>query len=162
MLPKVRAIPEEYHSITPSLVVKDTAKAIEFYKRAFGAEEKERFTLPGTNRIMHAELKIGDSILMLGEESPETGCFSPASLKGTPASLYLYVEEVDNVFNRAVQAGAQVKMPVADMFWGDRGGQVTDPFGHAWWIATHEEDLTQDQIAKRAQEFFKDFAKVGK
>ena len=162
MSPRAKAIPEGHHAITPSLIVRGAADAIEFYKKAFGAEERERFSMPGSNRIMHAELKIGDSFVMLSEECAETGCLSPSTLKGSPATLYLYVEDVDSVFSRAVQAGGQIKMPVADMFWGDRMGQLTDPSGHVWSIATHKEDLAQDQISKRAQEFFKDFAKAGK
>ena len=150
MTTNTKAMPDGYHSLTPAITVGDAAKAIEFYKRAFAAQEKERFLGPD-GRIMHAEVKIGDSLLMMGEEMPQMGCLSPLSLKGTPGSLYLYVEDVDAVFERAVQAGAQVQMPVADMFWGDRCGTLADPFGHKWSIATHKEDLTSEEIKRRGR-----------
>ena len=150
---RVKAIPEGYHAITPALTVSDAKKAIEFYVRAFGAQEREVFTDP-RGRILHAEIAIGDSILMLAEEMPEMGCLSPTSLKGTTASLYLYVEDADALFERALKAGAKVKMPIGNMFWGDRCGSVTDPFGYQWSIATHKEDLTQEQIRKAGEQFF--------
>ena len=151
-MPTVKAIPTGYHALTPCLVVKGPAKAIYYYKQAFGAQERER--MPGPNgTIMHAELKIGDSTLMLADEMPQMGTVSPASLKGSPSSLYLYVEQVDAVFDRAVQAGATVQMPVADMFWGDRAGSLVDPFGHRWMIGTHIQDLSSDEIRRRGQEF---------
>ena len=153
MSAKTKPVPEGYHTITPSLIVKSSRKAIDFYKRAFGAQEREVHEGPG-GRVMHAEIKIGSSILMLGDESPERGCLSAASLKGSPANFYLYVENADAVFNQAVKAGAQVKMPVADMFWGDRAGSVTDPFGFHWTIATHKEDPTPEQLKKGGEEFF--------
>lgn len=154
MASQVKPIPTGYHSITPALTVRDADKAIEFYKRALGAEERMRFLGPDGKSIMHAEIKIGDSIIFLGEERPDMGCHGPQGLGGTTVSLYLYVQDVDKAFTRAVTAGAKTKMPVADMFWGDRCGQVTDPFGHNWTIATHKEDLTLEEIYKRGQAFF--------
>ncbi len=151
------AIPDGFHTITPHLVVSDAAAAIDFYKKAFGAREHEHFLSPDGRTVMHAQLEIGNSMLMLGSEFPPT-CLSPKSRGGTTVSLYLYVENADATFDRAVKAGCTVKMPVIDQFWGDRCGQVEDPFGHAWSIATHKEDLTKDQIAANAKAFF---AKMG-
>ena len=153
MASPVKAIPDGYHTLTPALIVKDARAAIEFYKKAFGATEREFVEGPG-GRIMYAEISIGDSILMFSEEMPEMGCLSPASLKGSPASLYLYTQDVDALFDRAVKAGAQVKMPVGDMFWGDRCGTLTDPFGYQWSIATRKENLTLEQIIVRRDQFF--------
>ncbi|HWX22953.1 MAG TPA: VOC family protein [Candidatus Binatia bacterium] len=153
-----KPIPDGFNTITPHIVVSDAAKAIEFYKKAFGAQEIERFTGPDGKSIMHAQLKIGGSMLMLGNEFPPS-CLSPKSRGGTSVTLHLYVENTDSVFDRAVKAGCTVKMPVSDQFWGDRYGQVEDPFGHQWAIATHKQDLTQDQIAANAKAFF---AKMGK
>ena len=153
MAQQVKAIPEGYHTVTPDLVFRDAAQAIEFYKKAFGARELMRFHAPD-GKIGHAEIKIGDSIVMLCDENPQGGCAAPTSLNGTTVMLFLYVEDVDATFHQAVTSGATVVMPVADMFWGDRSGQVQDPFGHRWQLATHKEDLTQDQIDQRAQEFF--------
>ena len=149
----VKAIPEGYQSVTPDLVLRDAAQAIEFYKKAFGARELMRFHTPD-GKIGHAEIKIGNSIVMLCDENPQGGCAAPASLNGTTTMLFLYVEDVDAAFQQAVTAGATVAMQVADMFWGDRSGQIQDPFGHRWLLATHQEDLTKDQIEQRAQEFF--------
>jgi PhnB protein len=146
----VKAIPEGYHTATPYLVVHDAAKAIEFYKKALGAEELMRMPGPG-GRIMHAEIRIGDSIIMLTDEAPDASSSrSPESLGGTTASVFLYVDDVDALVARAVEAGAKVAIPVQDMFWGDRFGQLKDPFGHSWGVATHKEDLTPDEIARRA------------
>jgi PhnB protein len=153
-----KAIPDGFHTITPHLVVSDAAKAIEFYKKAFGAHESERFMTPDGKGVMHAQLKIGNSMLMLGNEFPPA-CLSPKSRGGTSVSLYLYVENADTVFDRAVKAGCTVKMPMADQFWGDRQGQVEDPFGHQWSIATHKQDLTKDQIAANARAFFANMPK---
>jgi PhnB protein len=139
---KIRPIPEGYHSVTPGLNVKGADKAIEFYKKAFGAEEKGgRFTGPD-GKIMHAEIKIGDSVIMLSEvnQQPESR-----------ASLWLYVNDCDVVFKNAVTAGATVKMPIADQFWGDRFGQVTDPFGQIWSLATHKEDVSPEEMEKRGK-----------
>ncbi|MBI3603088.1 MAG: VOC family protein [Nitrospirae bacterium] len=156
---KVTPIPPGYHTLTPMLTVRDVDKAIDFYKRALGADERMRLPGPDGKSIMHAELKIGDSIIMLGEEQPAMGCRGPQNLGGTPVGLYLYVEDADQAFNRAVSAGATVLMPVADMFWGDRCGQFTDPFGHKWSLATHKEDLSQEEIRQRATAFFAQMAK---
>ncbi len=144
----VEPIPDGYHTATPYLVVKGAAKAIEFYKNAFGATELMRMAGPDGG-IMHAELKIGDSIIMMSEENPQWGTRSPESLGGSPMSLYLYVEDCDKVFNQAVGAGATATVAVKDQFYGDRSGAVKDPFGHSWHIATHKEDVSMDEIRKR-------------
>ncbi len=150
----VRAIPEGYRSITPYLIVKEAAAAIEFYKRAFGATE--RFRMAGPNgTVGHAELTIGDSIIMLADEFPDMGARSPLSYGGTPTSLYLYVDDVDAVYKRALDAGAKADRPVADQFYGDRTGCIKDPSGHLWALATHKEDLTPEQIHQRHEEFMK-------
>ncbi len=153
MAQQVNAIPDGYHTVTPGLTVRDGAKAIAFYQRAFGAQQVFRMDRPD-GRLMHAELKIGNSIMMLGEENPQWGCHSPESLKDTPVSFYLYVADADAAFAQAVAAGAKAVKPVSDMFWGDRQGEVSDPFGHRWSLATHKEDLTPQQIEQRSQEFF--------
>jgi PhnB protein len=153
----VRAIPEGFHTITPHLVVRGGAQAIDFYKKAFGAAELSRAPMPD-GKLMHAHLKIGDSQLFLCDEFPEQGARSPLGLGGTPVTISLYVEDADAVFQQAVAAGAQVRMPPMDMFWGDRYGQVTDPFGHIWAIATHKEDLTPEEINQRAEAAFKSHA----
>ena len=145
----VKPIPEGYHTLTPSLTIRGATEAIEFYKRAFGAVELMRMPGPG-GKLMHAEIRIGDSVLMLSDEFPDMGGKSPQALGGSPVYLFVYVDDVDAVFKRAVDAGAQVRMPLADMFWGDRFGRVVDPFGHEWGLATHKEDLTPKEIAKRA------------
>ena len=150
----VKAVPVGFHTITPTLTVRNVEEAIGFYKNAFGAEEHMRFLGPDEKSIMHAEVRIGDSMIFLGEEHPEMGCRGPESLGGTPVGFYLYVKDVDHAFTRAVQAGAKVDKPVADMFWGDRCGQLTDPFGHTWHLATHKEDLTLEEMRRRAQAFF--------
>jgi len=146
---KAKPIPDGYRTITPYITVRGAAEAIDFYKRAFGAEEKERMPGPDGKSVMHAELKIGDSILMLSDEFPQMGCRSPQALGGSTGYLFLYVPDVDSAFKRALDAGAKASMPPADMFWGDRFGKVTDPFGHEWGLATHKEDLTPDEIRKR-------------
>jgi len=160
MSTKVNPIPRGLHTITPQLAVDNAAKAIDFYKKAFGAEELSREMGPG-NKIMHAELKIGDSMLYLADEFPEMGdcgTKSPKKLSCVPSLLHFYFTDVDASFAKAVAAGATVKMPVMDMFWGDRYGQLEDPFGHRWSMATHKEDLTPAQIAERQKEFM---AKMG-
>ncbi|WP_447980110.1 VOC family protein [Candidatus Nitrospira bockiana] len=154
MATQVKPIPTGYHSITPALTVREVDKAIDFYTRALGAEQRSRFVGPDGKSIMHAELKIGNSVIMLGGEQVEHGCRSPQSLGGTPVALYLYVEDVDKAFARATSAGATVAMPVTDMFWGDRCGQFVDPFGHKWSVATRKEDLSQEEIQKRGHAFF--------
>ncbi len=147
---KVNPIPEGYHSVTPYVVVDGAARAIEFYKQAFGATEL--FRMDGRDgRVAHAEIKIGDSHVMLGDESPEVGARSPQSYGGSPVSLMLYVEDVDAVVGRAVEAGATLKRPVADQFYGDRTGGIEDPFGHVWYVATHVEDVPPEELQKRAE-----------
>ena len=153
-----KPIPNGFYTITPHMIVSDGAKAIEFYKKAFGAQEIERFMTPDGKSVMHAQLKIGSSMLMLGSEHPPT-CLSPTSRGGTTVSLFLYVENADAAFDRAVKAGCTVKMPMTDQFWGDRFGSVEDPFGHQWSIATHKQDLTADQISANAKTFFANMAK---
>lgn len=144
---KVQPIPDGMHSLTPHLVCDGAAKAIEFYKQAFDAVEESR--LPGPDgRLMHAQLRIGDSPLMLVDEFPEMGALGPKKLEGSAVTLHLYVPDVDATYAQAVAAGAEPMMPVTDMFWGDRYGQVKDPFGHRWSIATHTQDLTPQQIAE--------------
>ena len=149
----VKPIPEGFHSLTPYLVVRDAAKAIEFYKKAFGAEVREVHNSPD-GKVMNADLKIGDSVLLLADEFPGAQCRSPQSVGGTTTTIHIYVEDVDAWFNRAISAGATVLMPVMDMFWGDRYGQLKDPFGHHWSLATHKEDPTPEEIERRAKEVF--------
>jgi uncharacterized glyoxalase superfamily protein PhnB len=147
---KATAIPEGFHTVTPHLVIQGADKAIEFYKKAFGAEEL--FRMPGMDGkgVGHAELQIGNSRIMIGDECPQMNAHSPVTLKGTPVTIHLYVEDCDKVFKQATAAGAQVTMPLTDMFWGDRYGKVKDPFGHHWSVATHKEDVTPEECAKRA------------
>ena len=155
-----KAIPEGSHSVTPYLAVKDAAQAIEFYKRAFGAEEVERMAGPGGKGIMHAEIRIGDSRVMLSDEFPGAGCTSPQSLGGTTCHLFVYVPDVDSAYQQAVSAGATSTMPVSDMFWGDRYGKLTDPFGHQWGLATHKEDVSPQEMKKHAEAFFAQVAQT--
>jgi PhnB protein len=159
MSERVKSIPEGCHTVTPYLMVRGADRAIDFYKRAFGAEELMRMPGPDGKSIMHAELRIGDSPIFLADEFPDMGSGSPQSVGGTAISLHLYVEDVDAAFKQAVSAGATVQMPVADMFWGDRYGKLIDPFGHQWGMATHKEDLTPQEIGKRAETFFAQMAK---
>ncbi|MRW89390.1 VOC family protein [Duganella sp. FT80W] len=148
---KVQPIPEDMHTVTPHLVCEGAAAAIEFYKKAFNAVELMR--LPGPNgRVMHAGIKIGDSTIMLADDFPEYGGLGPKALKGSPVTLHLYVLDTDAAFQQAVDAGASVRMPPADMFWGDRYAQVTDPFGHHWSIATHIKDLTPEEMMAAMQQ----------
>lgn len=149
MTSKVKPIPDGYHSITPYLIIKGASDAIEFYKKAFGATELFRMAQPD-GRIGHAEIKIGDSAIMLADEFPEMGHKSPTSLGGSPVSLLLYVEDVDAVYAQAVSSGAKEDRPVEDKFYGDRGGSLIDPYGHIWHIATHMEDLSPEEMEKRA------------
>jgi PhnB protein len=149
MTSKPKPIPDGYHTATPYLIVKGAAEAIEFYKKAFGATELMRMPQPG-GKIGHAEIKIGDSPIMLADESPDVGARSPQSIGGSPVSIMLYVEDVDRIFSQAVAAGAKVKRPVADQFYGDRTGGIEDPFGHLWYIATHKEDVSPEEMRKRA------------
>ena len=142
---QVRSIPEGMHSLTPHLICRDAASALDFYARAFGAVELMRLPAPD-GRLMHATLRIGDSHLMLVDEMPEWGALGPLSLGGSPVTVHLYVEDVDAAFQQAVAAGATPKMQPADMFWGDRYGQLVDPFGHRWSIATHVRDVPPEQL----------------
>ena len=147
-----KPIPSGYHAVTPSLTLKDSKKAIEFYKKAFGAQELARLMTPDGKTVMHGQLKIGDSMLMLGGEMPPH-CLSPKSRGGTSVTLHIYTADADAAFDRAVKAGCTVRMPVSDTFWGDHYGVVEDPFGHQWAIATHRHDYTPEQIAANAREF---------
>jgi PhnB protein len=147
----VEPIPEGYEGLIPSLAVDDAAKAIEFYKRAFGARERMRMEGPN-DTIAHAELEIGSSVMMLADSFPQSTLKPPSELGGTGVGVFIYVEDVDDVVQRAVDAGATVAMPVDDMFWGDRYGKITDPFGHEWEIATHTEDLTPEEMQERGRE----------
>jgi uncharacterized glyoxalase superfamily protein PhnB len=144
----VKPVPDGYHTVTPYLVVRDAAAAIAFYAKAFGAEELFRMPGPG-GVVMHAELKLGDSIVMLGEESLQMGTSAPQTIGGSPVSLMVYLNDVDASFARAAQAGCTVEMPPTDMFWGDRYGKLQDPFGHHWSLATHQEDVSPEDMAKR-------------
>jgi len=147
----VKPVPDGYHTLTPFLTVRDAARAIEFYKQAFGAEERGVAKDPD-GKVMHAELKIGDSIIMLGDEYPEFGALSPQSIGGSGMGLHIYLDGVDAAFDRAVKAGAQIEMPVMDQFWGDRYGKLTDPFGHKWSIGTHIRDLSQEEMKQGMDE----------
>jgi PhnB protein len=150
---KTKYIPDGYHTATPYLIVNGGARAIEFYKQAFGATEFVRMPGPG-GKVMHAEINIGDSRIMLADEFPEMDARGPQSIGGTPVSLMLYVEDSDAMTTRAVSAGAKVVRPVEDQFYGDRSGTILDPFGHKWTIATHKEDLSPQEIQKRAAALF--------
>ena len=145
---KTSAIPHGYHTATPYLVVKNAPAAIEFYKKAFGAVELLRLLTPA-GTVAHAEIKIGDSPLMITDEFPEWGNFSPHSPQGSSGHIHLYVDDVDAVARRAVDAGAKLLIPVADQFYGDRGGRLADPFGHIWIVATHKEDVPPDEMQRR-------------
>jgi PhnB protein len=149
----VKAVPEGRHTATPALIISGAAEAIEFYKKAFGAVEVSRHTAPDGKAIMHAEIRIGDSPIMLSDEFPNCGGKSPTTAGTVTGSIYLYLDDVDAVYHKAVTAGARGDMPPADMFWGDRFAKVTDPFGHAWSLATHIQDLTPEEVARRGQEF---------
>ena len=143
----VKPIPEGYHSVTPYLIISGAADAIDYYKKAFGAVELFRMDHGG--KIGHAEIKIGDSPLMLADEFPEMGYRSPKSLGGTPVSIMIYVEDVDTVYKQAIGAGGTEVKPLQDQFYGDRSGTLTDPFGHVWTVATHKEDVTEEEMTRR-------------
>ncbi len=148
---KVKPVPEGFHTVTPYLVVDDGARAIEFYEQAFGAKEVMR--MPGPDgKVSHAEVKIGDSIIMLGPSQASTGVRSPQSLGGSTVSIFLYLEDVDSTFKKALSAGAKEAQPLADQLWGDRYGRLTDPFGHSWSLATHKEDVSAEEMSRRMQE----------
>ena len=152
-------VPEGYHAVTPSFTFKDSQKAIEFYKRAFNAKVLDLFPNLSGPGIMHATIQIGNSIVMMGDENPGQNCKSAETLGSSPISLYVYVSDTDAAFKQAIAAGGTAMMPVADMFWGDRAGQIKDPFGYSWMIATHTRDLTNEQIRKGAEAFFTQMAK---
>ena len=154
MAKKAQPIPKGYHTVTPSIVVAGAAKAIEFYKKAFGAQEVMRFPGPDGKTIMHAEIRVGDSNIMLGDEMPEQGARGPKTIGGTPVSFFIYGDNVDAAWKRAVDAGANPIMPLADQFWGDRTGCLEDPFGHHWWLAQHVQDLTPEELQQAADNFF--------
>jgi len=143
----VKPIPDGYHSVTPYLIIKGASSAIDFYKQAFGATELFRMDHEG--KVGHAEIKIGDSPIMLADESPEMGSKSPTTLGGTPVSIMIYVEDVDTIFKRAIAAGGEQQKAVQDQFYGDRSGTLKDPFGHVWHVATHKEDVSPDEMEKR-------------
>jgi PhnB protein len=153
----VRAIPEGYHSITPAITCKDAARAIDFYKSVLGATEIMRMPGPG-GVIMHAELRVGDSVIFVNDEVPGMAV-APSGSSLNPVYLFLYTADVDSVFNRAVAAGCQVTMPLDNMFWGDRYGKFNDPFGHSWGVATHVEDVAPEEMKRRSEEWT---AKMGK
>jgi PhnB protein len=148
-----KRIPDGYHTVTPYLAVKSAAEALDWYKRALGATEVMRFEHGG--KIGHAEIKIGDSIIMLSDEWPEGGHLSPQSLSGTPVSLHIYVDDVDSAFRKAVDSGAKEERAVQDQFYGDRSGTLLDPFGHRWNLATHVEDVPEDELKRRMDQFMK-------
>jgi PhnB protein len=147
-MPNVKPVPEGYHNVTPYLFVRSAASAIDFYKNIFGATEIMR--MPGSNgKIMHAELRIGDSIVMLADENPQTGVMSPQTIGGFSVGMHLYVESVDQVIQKAVESGAKLLRPIKNQFYGDRSGTVLDPFGHMWSVATHVEDVSPEEMRKR-------------
>jgi PhnB protein len=152
-----RPTPEDYNTLSPYLPVDDAAQAIEFYTRAFGATERGRMAGPG-GKIAHAELEIGDSVVMVADPFEQSTSRPPRELGGTSAAVFMYVEDVDSVFQRALEAGATELMPVENMFWGDRFGKLTDPFGHEWQIATRTENLTEEEITRRGQEAMADLS----
>ncbi len=149
--------PKGFHTITPSLTVRNAAQAIDFYKKALGAEERVRMTGPD-GKIAHAEILIGDSVVFLADENPAFGNKSPETLGGASSALYLYVPDVDKSFQRAVDAGGKSNMPVMDMFWGDRLGHFVDPFGHGWTLATHTQDLTEAEMKEGEKKFYAQMA----
>lgn len=157
----VKPIPDGYHTVTPHITVNDAKKALDFYKAAFGAQVIVSMPGPGGQGVMHAEIKIGDSMIMLNDEWPGMGEKSPQSLGGHTASIFLYVEDVDSLYAKALATGGTGRVPVTDMFWGDRMGRVVDPFGQEWAIATHKEDVSPEEIEKRAEAFMSKMAAAG-
>ena len=156
----VKPVPEGYHTVTPYLVCKGAAAAIDYYKKAFGATELMRMPAPG-GQIGHAEIQIGDSPIMLADEAPQMGHRSPESIGGTPVSIMLYVDDVDTVYRRALGAGGKELQPLKDQFYGDRSGTLRDPFGHVWTVSTHKEDLSPEEIGRRAAEAMKQMQETG-
>lgn len=155
----VKPIPDGFRTITPYLTLRDGAQAIDFYRKAFGAQEVMRMPGADGKGVMHAEIKIGDSMLFLSDEFPQGGTQAPDSLGGATGSVFLYVQDVDATFDRAVKAGAKATMPPADMFWGDRFAKVVDPFGHHWGLATHKEDVPPNEMGRRAKDAMKEMSK---
>jgi PhnB protein len=147
------AIPKGYHTVTPSIFVAGAAKAIDFYKKALGAQERGRFPAPD-GKIMHAEIQVGDSVIMLADEMPEYGGKSPQTLGGSPVSFFVYQDNVDAAWKRAIDAGGKEVMPLQDQFWGDRAGCFVDPFGHSWWLAQHLKDMTREELNQAAEAHF--------
>ena len=152
---KVKPIPDGHNGVSPYLIVQGAARALDYYKQAFGAVELFRHAAPD-GKIGHAEIKIGDTIVMLADEHPEHDAHAPAKFGGSPVSLHLYVEDVDAVVQRATAAGGTIKRPVADQFYGDRNGAVEDPFGHTWHVSTHIEDVSMDELSRRAEKAMKE------
>ena len=150
-------IPDGYHTVTPYLICKGAAEAIDFYTKAFGAVERFRMPGPGGN-VMHAEIQIGDSVVMLSDENPDLGALSPQTLGGTCGSILIYTDNVDSAYEQAVEAGATATMPPNDMFWGDRYGRLVDPFGHHWGVATHIEDVSPEEMGERAEAYAAEMA----
>jgi len=150
---KVKPIPAGHHTVAPYLAIKNALSALEFYKKAFGAIETYKLIVPD-GRLGHAEIRLGNSLIMLSDEFPEFGGKAPESLGGSPVSIHLYVEDVDAFAEKAVAAGARELKPVADQFYGDRSGQLQDPYGHLWWVATHKEDVAPEEMQKRVQALF--------
>lgn len=151
--PMVEPIPKGFSSVTPHLIIRDCAKAIDFYKQAFGAKEIYRSLMPD-GKVMHSMIQIGDSLVMMADEFPSMGAASPNTLGGTSASLHIYTQDADTLFRQAVDAGAEIIMPLNDMFWGDRYGVIQDPFGHRWAIATHKMDVSPQDMERAAKEMF--------
>ncbi len=155
MAQKVKPVPEGFHTAAPLLIVEGAARAIEFYRQAFGATEELRLTDPESGVLLHAEVRVGDSVIMLADENERWGTRSPRSLGGTPVAIHLYVEDVDVLAERAVAAGAEVLIPVADQYYGDRTGRLRDPFGHEWIVATHVEDVSPGEMQRRTDAFMR-------
>ncbi|HEX9745054.1 MAG TPA: VOC family protein [bacterium] len=150
----VKPVPDGYHTITPYIVVKGIDEALNFYQKAFDAEKIHVALMPDGKTVMHAEMQIGDSRIMMNDEWPQSNMLSPSSIGNSPVTLHLYVEDVDKIFQQAVDAGCQVGFPLEDTFWGDRYGLLIDPYGHKWSVATHKEDLTPEEMEKRSNEYF--------
>ena len=150
----VTPVPPGFHTATPHLVIKGASEAISFYQKAFGAEERIRNAVPGSDKILHAQIAIGDSTIILADEFPDWNSFGPAEDRSSPVTIHLYVEDADAAFERAVKAGAEVVMPLGDQFWGDRYGVVVDPFGHRWSIASRVEELSPAEMGERAKQAF--------
>lgn len=161
MSANVSPVPEGFNTVSAHIIIKNAKEALEFYKKAFGAEELCVMTGPDGNSVMHAEIKIGNSVIMIGDEYPGPGVKSPVTLNGSSVCIHIYTEDADALFDRAKDAGATEVMPIGDQFWGDRYGMLSDPYGHYWSVATHKEDLTVDEINKRAEEFFKNMGDCG-